>query len=58
METATNDAATVAPAKDFLIKDYELKVRYLTDHYGRMWTLNYFSPIFFRSEEELETDCD
>ena len=23
--------------EDFAIKDYELKVRYLTDHLGRMW---------------------
>ena len=26
------------PQKDFLIKDYELTVRYLTDHFSRMWT--------------------
>lgn len=25
-------------AEDFAIKDYELKIRYLTDHLGRMWT--------------------
>jgi len=26
-----------------LIKDYERKVQYLTDHFGRMWTrFNYF----------------
>jgi hypothetical protein len=31
---------------DFLIKDYELKIRYLTDHMQRMWTrFNYFVGI-------------
>jgi hypothetical protein len=31
---------------DFLLKDYELKVRYLTDHFQRMWTrFNYFVTI-------------
>jgi hypothetical protein len=30
----------------FLVKDYELKVRYLTDHFSRMWTrFNYFVGI-------------
>ena len=24
--------------KEYLIKDYELKVRFLTDHFSRMWT--------------------
>lgn len=43
---ATNDTATALPPKDILIKDYELKVRYLTDHFGRMWTrFNYFVGI-------------
>src|SRR6476660_9109847 len=29
--------------KEFLIKDYELKVRFLTDHFGRMWMrFNFF----------------
>ena len=43
---ATNDAATALPPKDVLIKDYELKVRYLTDHFGRTWTrFNYFVGI-------------
>ena len=43
---ATNEAATALPPKDVLIKDYELKVRYLTDHFGRMWTrFNYFVGI-------------
>jgi hypothetical protein len=28
---------------DFLVKDYELKARFLTDHFARMWTrFNYF----------------
>lgn len=31
---------------DFLLRDYELKVRYLTDHYQRMWTrFNFFVTI-------------
>jgi hypothetical protein len=42
----TNDAATAVSLKDVLIMDYELKVRYLTDHFGRMWTrFNYFVGI-------------
>jgi hypothetical protein len=46
MTTATNDAAAALPPKDFLVKDYELKVRYLTDHFGRVWTrFNYFVGI-------------
>jgi len=46
METAMNDAANTLAPKDFLIKDYELKVRYLTDHFGRMWTrFKYFIGI-------------
>ena len=46
MTLATNDAAAALPPKDFLFKDYELKVRYLTDHFGRMWTrFNYFVSI-------------
>ncbi len=43
---AINDAAKTAPPLDFLVKDYELKVRYLTDHFGRMWTrFHYFVGI-------------
>jgi hypothetical protein len=31
---------------EFLVKDYELKVQYLTNHFGRMWTrFNYFVVI-------------
>lgn len=31
---------------DFLQKDYELKVKYLTDHFSRMWTrFNFFLSI-------------
>src|SRR5262245_66107830 len=31
---------------DFLIKDYELKVKFLTDQYQRMWTrFNFFVTI-------------
>jgi hypothetical protein len=30
----------------FLTKDYELKIRYLTDHFSRMWTrFNYFVGV-------------
>lgn len=33
-------------AEDFLQRDYELKVRYLTDHFQRMWTrFNFFVTI-------------
>lgn len=29
--------------KEFLIKDYELKIRFLTDHFSRLWTrFNFF----------------
>jgi predicted ester cyclase len=32
--------------KDFLVKDYELKARYLSDHFQRMWTrFNFFITI-------------
>ena len=42
----TNDAPEALPPKDFLVKDYELKVRYLTDQFSRMWTrFNYFVSI-------------
>jgi hypothetical protein len=31
---------------DFLLKDYEIKVRYLSDHFQRMWTrFNFFVVI-------------
>jgi len=43
---AEKDAKKVVPSKVFMVKDYELKVRYLTDHFGRMWTrFNYFVGI-------------
>ncbi|MFH0343768.1 MAG: hypothetical protein ACHBNF_16965 [Chromatiales bacterium] len=43
---ATNDITNALPPKDFLVTDYELKVQYLTDHFGRMWTrFNYFVGI-------------
>jgi hypothetical protein len=46
MDTTANDAAKLLPSKDFLLRDYELKARYLTDHFGRMWTrFNYFVGI-------------
>lgn len=32
--------------EDFLLKDYELKARYLTDHFSRMWVrFNFFLTI-------------
>jgi len=35
-----------ATAEPFLVKDYELKVQYLTNHLSRMWTrFNYFVTI-------------
>src|SRR5262245_12977701 len=46
MAIPTSDAAEALPPKDFLVKDYELKVAYLTQHFGRMWTrFNYFVGI-------------
>ncbi len=46
MTTVMNDKAESLPPKDFLIKDYELKVGYLTQHFSRMWTrFNYFVGI-------------
>jgi hypothetical protein len=38
MTTAMNEAATALSPKDFMVKYYEFKVQYLTDHFGRMWT--------------------
>src|SRR5215471_12535943 len=33
-------------AEDFLIKDYELKIKYLPDHFQRMWMrFNFFVTI-------------
>ena len=41
-----NVLTTACPPNDFLVKDYELKVQYLTDYFGRMWTwFNYFVGI-------------
>ena len=46
MQTTLTEETKNLPPKDFLIKDYELKVRYLTDHFSRMWTrFNYFVGI-------------
>jgi hypothetical protein len=40
--TPTPDKST----SDFLVKDYELKIRYLSDHFTRMWNrFNYFVAI-------------
>ena len=46
MTTPLTKTAETLPPKDFLIKDYELKIKYLTDHFSRMWTrFNYFVGI-------------
>lgn len=46
MTTEINDKGKESPSGDFLIKDYELKVQYLTDHFSRMWMrFNYFVGI-------------
>lgn len=46
MTIPASDATEAMPPKDFLVKDYELKIKYLTDHFGRMWTrFNYFVGI-------------
>jgi hypothetical protein len=40
-----NPTADKSPS-DFLVKDYELKILYLCDHYTRMWSrFNYFVAI-------------
>jgi hypothetical protein len=46
MTTPMTEPAEALPTKDFLTKDYELKIKYLTDHFSRMWTrFNYFVGI-------------
>jgi hypothetical protein len=46
MTIQMTESAETLPPKDFLIKDYELKIKYLTDHFSRMWTrFNYFVGI-------------
>jgi hypothetical protein len=43
---ATDNAAEAFPQKDFVLKDYELKVEYLTRHFDRMWNrFNYFVGV-------------
>src|SRR5262249_2535322 len=50
MKTPTTEVGEALPPKDFLVKDYELKTGYLTQHFGRMWTrFNYFVGIESRS---------
>jgi hypothetical protein len=56
----------IMSAEDFAIKDYELKIRYLTDHLGRMWTrFNIFltlqtglagAKIIYKSDDKLAID--
>jgi hypothetical protein len=46
MAIPTSDSEEGLPPRDFLVTDYELKVGYLTEHFGRMWTrFNYFVGI-------------
>jgi hypothetical protein len=46
MTTPPSDAGEGLPPREFLLNDYELKVEYLTEHFGRMWTrFNYFVGI-------------
>jgi len=46
MTALQSEAAEALSPRDFLVKDYELKVNYLTQHFGRMWTrFNYFVGI-------------
>jgi len=46
MNAPPRDSADSLPPKDFLIKDYDLKVGYLTAHLSRMWTrFNYFVSV-------------
>jgi hypothetical protein len=46
---------------DYLLKDYDLKVRYLTDHFSRMWTrFNFFLAInsaLFASSMNKDNAC-
>ena len=36
----------VLPRREFLLRDYELKIQYLTEQFSRMWTrFNYFLTI-------------
>jgi hypothetical protein len=45
-DNTTERLAETLPPRDFLIRDYELKIKYLTDHFSRMWTrFNYFVGI-------------
>src|SRR5947199_7741888 len=45
-EEAGLDKDAVKREFDFLLKDYELKTKYLTDHLQRMWTrFNFFVTI-------------
>jgi hypothetical protein len=53
MTTPATPAEEARRLADFLIKDYELKVRYLTDHFARMWTrFNYVVGIESAIEAE------
>ena len=46
MTASVIENAKGSPPRDFLIKDYELKVTYLTQHFSRMWArFNYFVGI-------------
>jgi hypothetical protein len=46
MATPAISPETEKRTADFLVKDYEMKVRYLCDHFARMWNrFNYFVAI-------------
>ena len=46
-ERARDDKEAISvESRGFLIDDYKLKVGYLSDHFGRMWTrFNFFVTI-------------
>lgn len=42
----TDKSELLKKQADFFLKDYELKIRYLTDHFSRMWTrFNFFLTV-------------
>ena len=47
MSTVTpSETPEALPRREFLLKDYELKIQYLTEQFSRMWTrFNYFLTI-------------
>ena len=47
MSTVTpSGSPETLPRREFLLRDYELKIHYLTDQFSRMWTrFSYFVTI-------------